>query len=192
MKFNYFWRQVETGDANKIIFLRGGEKPLVFMGRLLLVSCIFWVWAIFKFFQMEHDLIWEFVQIKEYRPAIELYCLSGLPFMGLVESFILGVWMVFGRVTVAVDKTLGIITKDYRVRSFSLYTKSYETRRLSSISFHPVRGSRWILFFYAIYLHHQDDTSRNQLLLAPKKYQKEGRLMAQRIADFLGLPGPAE
>jgi len=99
--------------------------------------------------------------------------------------------MIFGRVTIVIDKTLGTITKDYRVRSFGPYTRSYLTRDLTSISFRHVGNPRWILFFSVVYLHLKDDASR-RLLLAPRIYQKEGRMMARQIADFLGVPGPGD
>ncbi len=192
MKFNYFWRQVETGDANKIEFIRGGEKLVPIAGWLFLVLSIFCAWWVFfHWIPMVRDEISNSLQMKEYRLAVFDYFLGGIPSVIIIEYFILGAWMIFGRVSMVVDKTLGTITKDYRVRSFSLYTRSCQTRDLTSISFRHVGNPKWILFFSAVHLHLKDATSR-RLFLAPRKYQKEGRLMAQRIADFLGLPGPAE
>jgi len=192
MKFNYFWRQVETGDANKIEFIRGGEKFLLVLGWLhILVMCIFSVWAIFEWIPLVQNQISYSLRLNDYRRAGFWYFVGGLPMTIILERLMLGVWLVFGRVSIIIDKTSGRITKDYRVRSFSLYTRSYQTGTLSSISFHRIGDVRRILLLSALYLHQKNDTPR-KLLLAPKKYQKEGRAMAGQIADFLGIPGPAD
>ncbi len=192
MKFNYFWRQIETGDANKIEFIRGGEKPLRFMGWLnMLVMCIFCVWVFFQWVPAVHYAISNFLRMKEYRLAVFWYFIGGLPIIILLEPFVFGIWMVFGRVIIIVDKTLGTITKDYRLRAFSLYRRNYQAGDLSSISFRRIDDVRRILSVSALYLHRKDGTSA-KLLLAPKKYQDEGRMMATQIADFLGIQHPGQ
>lgn len=184
MKSKYFWRQVETGDANRIEFIRGGEKPFLYAGWILLAMSGICVWMSFSFIPNIRYLISELHQAKEYRGAFLAYFFSGLPLVGALYNFLWGFLMVFGRVIIIVDKTLGTIAKDCRVRSLSLYTQSYQTGSLLSISFRRIGDVRRILLLSALYLHLKNETS-HKLLLAPRKYQNEGRMMAQQIADFL-------
>src|SRR5882724_4225515 len=111
MKFNYFWREVETNDANKFEFIRGGEKPLLLLGWLhILVMCVFCIWVFFEWVPMVHNQISYFLRLNDYRSAVFWYFIGGLPCAIILERSILGVWMVFGRVTIVIDKTLGTIT----------------------------------------------------------------------------------
>src|ERR1700722_10591798 len=104
MKFNYFWRQVETGHANKIEFIRGGETWLLVVGWLhILVMCVFSVWVFFEWVPMAQKQISYFLQLKDYRLALFWYFVGGLPMTIILERFVLGVWFVFGRIAIVVD-----------------------------------------------------------------------------------------
>jgi len=88
MKFNYFWRQVETGDANKIEFIRGGEKLVPIAGWLFLVypfSAHGGCFSIgFQWFAMRYQ-----IPFNERIPFGRFdYFLGGIPSVIIIEYFI--------------------------------------------------------------------------------------------------------
>jgi hypothetical protein len=181
-----FWRLEKTANPDQLVFRRGGECLLVGAGIIQLAMFLFMSWVCIMAslptaeWTLPHGDYREFILMN-----IPYVILASVVFLLLPE----GVWLIFGRLQITIDKTAGLVTKWYRLRSFAVHLRTYDIRKASSVSFGRGIGKARFLRFNGIRVHAENQLPCS-LFSVPRKCEKDGRDMANEIASFLGLPGP--
>jgi hypothetical protein len=185
MTFQQLWRQVETGDVDMLEFCRGGGTPLVRQGWFSIFAGAFlFFWGL-----VNASLTWRLflagIQSGDYSGAAFVYVAEGLLFLFIFEQFLIGVWLVYGRTHVLLDRKTASITKEHRLRSCCLFSKTYRVENSSSFTFRRQPRS-W--FFLHVLCLHQEANRRIWLLAFPRWFHEEGWIMAEKMAAFMGIP----
>jgi hypothetical protein len=186
MTLKDLWRPVETGDADKMEFCRGGQKRFVWMGCFYLAIGLLLAALFLQFLGISYwNSLLDALRFKMYRAAIGSYILGSFFSLFFLKYFFLGIWMIFGRTRVVLDrKTLSII-KEERLRSFCFFSKDFQIGSSSALSFR--RKPRFFAPLHYVWLNDEKNRWR-RILVLPRNFAGDGWLMAEQMARFFGIP----
>jgi hypothetical protein len=183
MKFEDLWRPVDTGDADKIEFCRGDANPQFWLGCMHLAVSVFLFGSLLWVSFSQWNTFLDGLRRKEYNIVVLLYCLGAASFTFALGSFLFGIWTLFGRTRVVLDRVYLSIIKEYRVRSFCLLSRSYLVG--NSASFFLRRKPRSFALHFVCLT--DEKGKRRRLLIIPRKFAQDGWAMAEQMAGVLGI-----
>jgi hypothetical protein len=200
VKATNFWREVETGDADRLEFRLGGERVMVSLGiASLVVGVVGSVVVLSLVLPVGLPFLWHTVaRIVNGRPLPvgwselldEGLFVTFMWSVGLGPPIAIGLINTFRRGQIVVNRTTIEIAKSYRFLSFRA-DRTYDSRNVSSISFSWNSGRWRFLGCQAVCLD-SESQQRRRLLVVAWADRKKGREMAERIAGFLGVSCPLD
>lgn len=187
MKFNELWRPVETGDADRLEFWRGGNKRLVLRGVIYLASSVLMGGLFTVALGVDFlAILVGSVRSGFYAAAVSIYFWCGLMLSMFVFSFLmLGAWMIFGTTRLALDRLARTISREYPFCSGCLSAKTYQLATPSALEFS--REARFHVPAHFLILRGENG-KRSRIVIIPRKFAADGWAMAERMAGFLGIP----
>jgi hypothetical protein len=171
------WRKAETGNPGQLEFRRGGEVIGFLFGLAQLIIFSLWSWLLIQVSQDElsaqltlHKLTGHYVLSRETILEAVLY---GIFSCILFLKLMLGVWGIVGRERVTIDKTIGSITKSYRLLTVLVFERSYDINRASSVSFGPVTRMAKIIRAYFVCLQAEEQPPQRLFVYLGSRLHKQ-------------------
>jgi hypothetical protein len=185
------WSEERSKSPDLLTFRSGGEGSLVASGIVFFVPSVF-IGFVFLVLgpAMVQELRNAFAQGEYGRAALFYFALTLFSVAVLGGAF-LGLWKMFGRTIIFFEKTTGIIAREYRLLTLRLFQKTYDLQEASSVIFRANSLFKSFSFPKSIYLGLRGEIPL-KLIDVPQRFESEGREIARRMAEFIGVPGPVE
>jgi hypothetical protein len=185
MTFEELWRPIETGDPDKMEFCRGGGWRMVIMGCLwimlgililgLLVLCSgdFWSWIL------------DALKTSAYNLVVLIYFFGAVVTLSGTTKLLMGIWAIWGRTDVILERKDKSVTRSYRLHSFCLYRKIFTAGDSSVFLIRRKIHSFALIHFLRL----KDKTGKRRWVLAiPRIFAEDGWRMAEKMAGFFEIP----
>jgi hypothetical protein len=193
LKTRRLWRQVETGDANRMEYRMGRESWVVCIGIFKVALGFLFLWFLFQLARESWLGMLRVGTKAQNRLVVDdflLDCLvGGLVSLAALWNFCVGLWLAFPRGRVVIDRAKRELTKHYQLLAY-IVDRTYDLRDVTSVSFGRDESTLRFLGFCSVCLH-SGSRGKSRLLLVAPAIRKQGRALAQEIANFLAVPGPA-
>jgi hypothetical protein len=186
------WRKGEPHSADQLEFHHGGELVWVILGCFWILSYLAVVLLVgMAFNDATRYGSFDPRSKKDYREFASFLIPIGILLAMKAIYLFMGIWLIFGRTRIVLDKSSGQFTKTYSLRSFRLFQKGCDLDEATSVFLRRNIVVWRTLFSHALCLD-RDGKKPFKLLDVPRRREAKGLEMARQMAEFLGVPGPRE